>query len=456
MPTRSKLCRLDTPSGVWTLHLSKQMNAVHATVHDRDRPRRRLWHGQVPLEPTRNQDLLARIAWRESQVLVRYRHRRKKFEISYSLRLEVTPDVPVARPPPAAPRVAPSAAEPPAVLERIARNPMLEPVAEHAWESLSVFNAAAVRICERVHLLYRAIGPDGLSVLGHAASDDGMQVSQRSAQPVYTDGKTLADYGQPDAQICERYQSGMSTFGCEDPRITPIEDRLYMTYTAFDGQHPPGVGLTSIATDDLAAGRWNWREPVLISEPYQAHKNWVLFPQRIDGRYALLHGISPTMQIDFFDDLDFVDGYRVRSRYTCSGHDGCWDNRIRGVGPPPIRTEAGWLVLYHAMDQRDPGRYKVGAMLLDLNDPFRILGRLPHPLLEPDARYENEGFKAGVVYTCGAVVIGERLHVYYGGADSVVCCATVPLGRLLGQLQPLRTRVVRRPGRRQTGALAAT
>ncbi|HEU6456654.1 MAG TPA: hypothetical protein VN201_14460, partial [Roseateles sp.] len=78
----------------------------------------------------------------------------------------------------------------------------------------------------------------------------------------------------------------------------------------------------------------------------------------------------------------------------------------------------------------------LGAMLLDLHDPCRILGRLSHPLLEPDARYENDGLKSGVIYACGAVVSGGLLHVYYGGADTVVCAGTVPLDSLLAELLP--------------------
>lgn len=454
MSARARLCTLQTPSGVWTLELSEQTWSVRASVDDRDSPEQRLWQSSAKLKPTRGKDRLARMAWRESVVLVRYRFRRKKFEISYSLRLEVALD------PPQAGTLADTARDtlapvPPATLERHVRNPVLEPVAGHAWESQSVFNAAAVQIGQKVHLFYRAIGDSGISVLGHAASEDGLEFGQRSSEPVYTDGKTLVEYSEADPEICGQYQSGTSSFGCEDPRISRIDDRLYMTYTAFDGRHPPGVGLTSIGVEDLLAGRWNWSEPKLISEPQQAHKNWVLFPERIDGRYALLHGISPTLQIDYFDDLEFRDGYRVRSRYLCSGNPGCLDNRIRGVGPPPIRTEAGWLLLYHAMDERDPGRYKIGAMLLDGADPLRIIGRLPHPLLEPDARYENEGFKAGVVYACGAVVIEGRLHVYYGGADSVLCCAVVSLERLLGQLQPTQTRGMPRRVQEQVHALAA-
>lgn len=86
------------------------------------------------------------------------------------------------------------------------------------------------------------------------------------------------------------------------------------------------------------------------------------------------------------------------------------------------------------MDRRDPGRYKLGAMLLDREDPSRVLSRLPYPLLEPNARYENEGFKSGVVYNCGTALVGDLLHVYYGGADTVVCGAWIGLDELLERL----------------------
>jgi predicted GH43/DUF377 family glycosyl hydrolase len=86
------------------------------------------------------------------------------------------------------------------------------------------------------------------------------------------------------------------------------------------------------------------------------------------------------------------------------------------------------------MDKKDPNRYKLGAMVLDANDPTKIVRRCTFPLLEPDARYENIGFKPGVIYACGAVLIGEKLFVYYGGADTVICVATTNLSELLHRL----------------------
>ena len=91
-------------------------------------------------------------------------------------------------------------------------------------------------------------------------------------------------------------------------------------------------------------------------------------------------------------------------------------------------------MFYHAIDQSDPGKYKLGAMLLDLNDPTKILRRSENPILEPDELYENEGFKQGVVYSCGAVIMNGKILVYYGGADKVVCAASTDLDKFINDL----------------------
>lgn len=111
-----------------------------------------------------------------------------------------------------------------------------------------------------------------------------------------------------------------------------------------------------------------------------------------------------------------------------------WDSRKIGAGAPPIKTKYGWLLIYQSVGEQDSGKYKIGAMLLDLKDPTKVLYRSQSPILEPDADYENNGFKAGVVYPCGAVVIGDTLYVYYGGADSYVCVATTKLESFLKEL----------------------
>ena len=174
---------------------------------------------------------------------------------------------------------------------------------------------------------------------------------------------------------------------------------------------------------------------MLISPPGEIHKNWVLFPEKINGKYAILHSLSPEILIDYFDSLDDVnrDAY-IKSHYARIPKKRSWEDYIRGAGPPPLKTSYGWLLLYHAMEKAEPHRYKLGAMILDAGDPTKILHRSPEPILEPDGMYENEGHKSGIIYSCGAVVIDGTLYVYYGGADTVVCVATAKLDTFLKAL----------------------
>ena len=318
-------------------------------------------------------------------------------------------------------------------LVRHKNNPVLMPNPENKWESRETFNPAAINLEGKVHLLYRAIGESGLSVLGYASSRDGISIDERLDQPVYTPIAPFEYNGGKKPTFSYPYCSGGGWGGCEDPRISLVDDRIYMTYVAFNGSHPPGVALTSISVKDFLAKKWNWDVPRLISKPGEIQKNWVVFPEKIRGKYAVLHSISPSILIDYFTDLD-KEKIRIESYHNNKSEDARWDNIVRGVGAPPIKTEFGWLVLYHAMDKRDPNRYKVGAMLLDYHNPEIILHRSPEPILEPVERYENEGSKAGVVYVCGSVVKEEKLFVYYGGADRFACVATAPIKQFLENL----------------------
>jgi predicted GH43/DUF377 family glycosyl hydrolase len=320
-------------------------------------------------------------------------------------------------------------------LQKFAGNPILKPLRQHPWESKYVFNPAALYLAGRVHLIYRAIGDDDVSVLGYAASTDGFHIDERSNEPIYKPSESfesVTSYGRERFFV---YSSGGGVGGCEDPRVTLIDDTIYMTYVAFNGWEPPRVALTSIKVNDFLNKRWRWRRPVLLSPPGEIHKNWVIFPEKINGKYAILHSICPKVLIDYFDSLEFDGQTYIKSRYYRVCRRNCWDSWVRGVGAPPIKTKYGWLVFYHAMEDGDWGRYKIGAMLLDLEDPTRVVSRCKAPLLEPTEDYENRGFKPGVVYTCGAVVVDDRLFVYYGGADTVSCVATTPLQPLLDWLR---------------------
>ncbi|MDP3769381.1 MAG: hypothetical protein Q8R40_00385 [bacterium] len=321
------------------------------------------------------------------------------------------------------------------IFKKSETNPIIAPRQEHNWEAYQTFNPAALLEDGNVHILYRALGHDGVSRLGYAKSDDGITITERSNEPVYTAPATRHDHlTSPIA-----YDSGGGWGGCEDPRLVRIDDRVYLTFVAFDGWGSVQMALSWIELNDFLNKKWKWKKPVLISPPGEVHKNWVLFPEKIKGKYAILHSISPHILIDYFDSLDEFDThdertYYIKSHYTQNSAQKRWDSWVRGAGPPPIKTKYGWLLLYHAMDAQDPNRYKLGAMILDEKNPTKILSRSQHPILEPDEQYENQGHKAGVIYSCGAVVNNERLFIYYGGADMVTCVATADLEKFLQAL----------------------
>ncbi len=316
-------------------------------------------------------------------------------------------------------------------LNRFAGNPIIQPTSQCSWASRATFNPAAIQEGGKVHLLYRALGDSDISVLGHAVSADGFNIERVSVKPAFLPPQWTD--AEPRKQAYQS-PSGGGTGGSEDPRAVSIDGRIYVTYTDFNGWCAPRVALTSIDTTDFLKQKWSWKDPTIISPPNEMHKNWVIFPEKINGKFAILHSITPDVLVDYFDSLDFDGATFIESKHHAPPRKGFWDTRVRGVGPPPIKTKYGWLVLYHATDDLDPGRYKLGAMILDANDPTQILYRSAAPILEPDEEYENFGFKAGVVYSCGALVVDGKLVIYYGGADSVVCVASADLESFLDEL----------------------
>lgn len=318
------------------------------------------------------------------------------------------------------------------LLKRFRKNPIIAPLVDNLWESQAVFNPAAVYDEEKVHLIYRAVGEKAVSVLGYASSKDGIHIDERLKKPVYTPKEPFET--NLEAPVClPDYVSGFGCGGCEDPRITKIDGRFYLTYNAWNGYEPPRVAFTSIREEDFLNQDWNWKKSVLISPPGEQHKNWVIFPEKIKDKYAILHSLTPEIQIDYFDNLDFDGNTFIKSQWYCEPVKDNGEMVVRSIGPPPIKTKEGWLVFYRAATA-DCG-YTVGAMVLASANPTKILYRSNAPILEPTAWYENEGLKPKVIYGCGAVVINNRLLVYYGGSDTVTCVATAPLDKFLEKLK---------------------
>lgn len=313
------------------------------------------------------------------------------------------------------------------------KNPVIAPPEFADWEAIGTFNPATIHDDDgRVHMVYRAIGADGVSRFGYAMSEDGQHFSERSPYPIFTMLSPQSSKLKHFEPVL--YPSGGSWGGAEDPRLVRMEGKIYMTFNAFDGWDFIRMAVTSIAEDDFFNKRWKWTRPLYLSAPGTTAKNWVLFPEKINGKFAIIHSIVPEILIEFVDNLDgaFQPIISPRKGGPQPGRKDYWDNWMRGAGAPPLKTDKGWLLFYHATGNED-SRYQVGAMLLDLNNPSKIIARSPMPLLLPDEWYEND-WKPGIVYVSGALVRGNDLYIYYGGGDKHVCVAHTPLKELLNSL----------------------
>lgn len=404
--------------GILLVYFIKKTSALGAALFSKKDPNKLLWRSANPIWKTREKIYpLGAVKLKEDLIFYFSSKKGEIKKLAFSLERIFSKE------------------QSPLVLERATENPIIKPISKHAWESQYTFNPGAIYLDGRVHLVYRAIGEKGISVLGYASSKNGINFNERLNKPIYIPTRPFESQGKEPPDISCDFMSGGGYGGCEDPRLTKIKDRVYMTYIAFNGWEVPRVALTSIKVDDFLSKKWNWKRPVLISPPREIHKNWVIFPEKINGKYAILHSICPKISIAYVESLNFDGSTYINSYYNGESRKDCWDDWVRGAGPPPIKTKDGWLLLYHAMDNNDPGRYKLGAIILDFKDPSKVLYRSENPLLEPDESYENEGFKAGVVYACGAVVISNRLFIYYGGADTVICVATTDLHEFLSQLK---------------------
>jgi beta-1,2-mannobiose phosphorylase / 1,2-beta-oligomannan phosphorylase len=318
-------------------------------------------------------------------------------------------------------------------LERYSKNPILSPVKDHAWESKMVFNCASVLKDGKVHLLYRARGEDKInnvpvSRIGHAIlKEDGITLEKRYAFPVY----------EPK----ESYERA----GCEDPRITEIEGEYFMLYTAYFGTEAPKeyekekYNIAMASSPDLL----NWkRHGILLPEIKSPEKNGIIFPRKINGNYVIYYRVEPDIYVAYSKSLEKPEWFGHKK--IISPRKGFWDGWKIGAGAPPIETENGWLLIYHGIDKEGFSKvktgygtidrertYRLGVMLIDKNNPEKILYRSEGWILEPEEKYEKEGMVPNVVFTCGAVIIGDTLFVYYGGADTVIGVASCKLANML-------------------------
>ncbi len=323
------------------------------------------------------------------------------------------------------------------LLHKPFHNPILRP-GTHPWTAEAVLNPAAAVLGGRTHLIYRAVGIDGVSRLGYASSPDGYTFDDLVPYPIYISRAPHRVAYDRRIYSPMLYPSGGSWGGCEDPRMVVIDGVVYVTFNMFHNW-TLRVAVIMMSESDFLARRFHrWHGPIILSHGVR-DKNWVLFPEKINGQFAVLHSIlgetDDRVRIEYTDDLTTLSKRRFESPdpQKIPDHRVAWHVHVRSAGPPPLRTDRGWLVFYHAHDTVDPSHYKVGAMLLDLNDPTRVIARAAGPVLVPNEHYENAG-KPGIVYMCGATIQDDTLFVYYGGADKVVCVATTHLDHFLDAL----------------------
>lgn len=307
-------------------------------------------------------------------------------------------------------------------LKRAQENPIIQPIMEHRWESKATFNPTAIFLGGKVHIIYRAMSADNTSVFGYATSQDGVHIDYRSPEPIYT----------PREAFEQKLVPGGNS-GCEDPRLTQIGSRIYMFYTAYNGREHPRVAVTSIAVASFLSQRWNWSKPVVITPPEIDNKDAFLFPQEVGRGYICVHRFGNGIDYDYSPNLNFKGNVWLDEHRWIERRRGWWDSEKVGAAGPPVKTRKGWVMLYHGVSEDKV--YRVGAVLLDLKNPVKVLARLVYPVLEPEAIYEIEGQVPKVVFPCGNVIIKDALYVYYGGGDSVVGVATVNLQELSSVLK---------------------
>jgi len=340
-------------------------------------------------------------------------------------------------------------------LKRAKENPIFSPNKDIDWESEAVFNPGAILENNKIYLLYRAIGEYDtyVSRIGLAISTDGINFERQSKSPII---EPQEDYDK---------------WACEDPRITKVDDIFYITYVAlsvrireggkptYDIIHNLNSQTALVTTKDFV----NFERHGIITPENSDNRDVVIFPEKINGKFVILHRPHrwckdwfnnpkskeievnipipfeklpqrPATWISYSSDLKNWTDHKLLIR---SSHE---NDEKTGPGAPPIKTDEGWLLIYHHVKKDDEGRiiYTAKAALLDLEDPFKIIAKIPYPILKPEADYEVNGDVNNVVFPTGVFVQDGILSVYYGTADKYCGLATIELQEILDELLKYR------------------
>lgn len=324
-------------------------------------------------------------------------------------------------------------------------NPILAPDEKSDWENLCVLNPA-VWYDEKqdvFHMLYRAAADtkEHHIYLGYAESGDGFNFVKRNTPAL------VPDYNGSDGG------------GIEDPRIVKLGEWYYITYASrpyAPGRYwlsepkpwfnPPHEGpeflkhnhtLTHLAiTKDFR----EFKKLGRITDSRYDDRDMIIFPEKVNGKYVKLmrpmqwHGSGypckkPSIWITFSDDLM---EWREEPRLLYEGKSR-WEDLKTGASCPPIKTKYGWFLIYHGVSQKDKA-YRTGAMLLDIDNPLKILAVTKDFIMEPEYEYETKGFYNGCVFPTANVIKDDILYVYYGAGDRVICAATCSFKDILNYL----------------------
>jgi len=232
-------------------------------------------------------------------------------------------------------------------------------------------------------------------------------------------------FSEPEGYAPILGKGSQETFGIEDCRVTTMEDGYHLTYTKVS---PEGVGVGYMFTKD-----WKrFERRGMIFPPH--NKDCAIFDEKMNNRYyALPRPSSPELGGNYIwlaasPDLLHWGNHKC----LATTRENSWDSARIGAGAAPLRTSEGWLEIYHGATHDN--RYCLGALLLDINDPSRVIARSEQPIMEPVADYEKTGFFGNVVFTNGQLLTDDTLTIYYGASDEVICLAEFSVSGILNSL----------------------
>lgn len=296
------------------------------------------------------------------------------------------------------------------LLRRWEGNPCIT-VGDMPFRANTVFNGAPIATDDGILILLRVEGQQGHSFFALARSEDGLHFSV-DEKPVM-----MPDLEGPNSRHERR--------GIEDPRATFVDGICYIVYTAVG---EGGARIAIAKTEDYV----HYKRLGYVSEP--GTKDGLLFPRKINGRYVRFdrpigHDDLGCIWVSYSPDLlNWGD-----SEVVIAPRKGYWDSYRIGASTPPIETDEGWLEIYHGVKMTSAGPiYRAGTVLLDIDDPSRVIRHGRKPILSPRMDYERIGDVPNVCFVCGAVIDDERnVKVYYGAADTSICVATCTMDELM-------------------------